>query len=126
MIHISSTSSTRARSPAGAWLSTCNLPALGSAPANLPQALDDKSKDRLGHERELFKYLDRLMTELRAKKRRNEDRLAADAAIPISAEDQARLSRRTFVKEAEHGDLHEDTPDTCVLTPRDEAEGLCS
>ncbi len=30
------------------------------------------------------------MVELRAKKRRNEDRLAADAAIPISAEDEAR------------------------------------
>ncbi len=52
------------------------------------QALDDKSKERLGFERELYKYLDRLMTELRAKKRRNDDRLAADAAIPISAEDQ--------------------------------------
>ena len=68
---------------------------------NLSQALDDKSKDRLGHERELFKYLDRLMTELRAKKRRNEDRLAADAAIPISAEDQARPTNPCFVQEAE-------------------------
>jgi len=54
------------------------------------QSLDDRSKDRLGFERELLKYLERLMVELRAKKRRNEDRLAADAAIPISAEDEAR------------------------------------
>ena len=58
------------------------------------------------------------MTELRAKKRRNEDRLAADAAIPISAEDQARPSKRCFVQGAKHVNLQEDAPGRCVLTPR--------
>ena len=52
------------------------------------QALDDASKERLGFERELYKYLDKLMLELAAKIRRNSDRLAAEEAAPLPPADQ--------------------------------------
>ena len=52
------------------------------------QALDDKSKERLGFERELYKYLDKLMVELQAKIHRNSDRLAAEEAAPLPPADQ--------------------------------------
>ena len=53
------------------------------------QKLDDKSKERLGFERELYKYLDKLMLELASKIRRNTDRLAAEEAAPLPPADQA-------------------------------------
>ena len=52
------------------------------------QKLDDKSKERLGFERELYKYLDKLMLELASKIRRNTDRLAAEEAAPLPPADQ--------------------------------------
>lgn len=54
------------------------------------QKLDDKSKERLGFERELYKYLDKLMLELASKIRRNTDRLAAEEAAPLPPGDQVR------------------------------------
>ncbi|KAK9916020.1 hypothetical protein WJX75_007379 [Coccomyxa subellipsoidea] len=55
------------------------------------EALDDRSRERLGFEKELYKWIDKLMLELKAKIRRNEERLASEVAPPISLEDQKQL-----------------------------------
>ncbi|EIE25974.1 hypothetical protein COCSUDRAFT_46447 [Coccomyxa subellipsoidea C-169] len=53
--------------------------------------LDDRSRERLGFEKELYKWIDKLMLELKAKIRRNEERVASEMAPPISLEDQRTL-----------------------------------
>lgn len=62
------------------------------------QKLDDKSKERLGFERELYKYLDKLMLELASKIRRNTDRLAAEEAAPLPPADQVCANARHLSK----------------------------
>ena len=54
------------------------------------QALSPKEKDRLGFERELLKYIDKLMLELKTKVRRNEERLTKENVPVTSIEDQVR------------------------------------
>ncbi len=52
------------------------------------QALRPEEKDRLGFERELLKYIDKLMLELNTKVRRNEERLAKENVPVIGIDDQ--------------------------------------
>ena len=54
------------------------------------QALSPREKDRLGFERELLKYIDKLMLELKTKVRRNEERLTKENVPVTSIEDQVR------------------------------------
>ena len=53
-------------------------------------AMDDRERDRLGYERELKKWLDKLMVDLKQKISRNETRLAAQEDVVLLPEDQAR------------------------------------
>ena len=50
--------------------------------------MDDREKDRLSYERELKKWLDKLMIDLKQKIARNETRLAAQEDAPLLPEDQ--------------------------------------
>lgn len=50
--------------------------------------LDDREKDRLGYERELKRWLDKLMGDLRSKIQRNEERLAQQEAVVFLPDDQ--------------------------------------
>ena len=52
------------------------------------QALSPEEKGRLGFERELLKYIDKLMLELKTKVRRNEDRLVKENVPVIEINDQ--------------------------------------
>ena len=54
------------------------------------QALSPEEKGRLGFERELLKYIDKLMLELKTKVRRNEDRLVKENVPVIEINDQVR------------------------------------
>ena len=60
------------------------------SPALSLQALSPREKDRLGFERELLKYIDKLMLELKTKVRRNEERLTKENVPVTSIEDQVR------------------------------------
>ena len=79
----------------------CFLPAM---PSNLEskslaiplQALSPREKDRLGFERELLKYIDKLMLELKTKVRRNEERLTKENVPVTSIEDQVGLPASTL------------------------------
>ncbi|CAL5218741.1 g457 [Coccomyxa viridis] len=57
------------------------------------EALRPEEKDRLGFERELLKYIDKLMLELNTKVRRNEERLAKENVPVIGIDDQKVLDR---------------------------------
>ncbi|KAK9808590.1 hypothetical protein WJX72_000153 [[Myrmecia] bisecta] len=59
------------------------------------EALPDKQRDRLGHERELQKFLDRLVGDLQKKIKRNEERLAADKKQLLLPDDQAAVQAVT-------------------------------
>ena len=52
------------------------------------EKLDDKEKDRLGYERELKRWIDKLMGDLRAKIARNEERLSQQEVVVVLPEDQ--------------------------------------
>lgn len=52
------------------------------------QALSPSEKDRLGFERELLRYIDKLMLELKTKVRRNEERLAKEFIPMVGIDDQ--------------------------------------
>ena len=52
------------------------------------QALSPEDKERLGFERELLKYIEKLMLELKTKVRRNEERLAKENVPVIAIDDQ--------------------------------------
>ena len=52
------------------------------------QKLRPEEKDRLGFERELLKYIEKLMLELSTKVRRNEERLAKENVPVIAIDDQ--------------------------------------
>ena len=54
------------------------------------EKVPDRDKESLGYERDLKRWLDKLMVDLRAKIRRNEERLAQQEAIVLLAEDQVR------------------------------------
>ncbi|CAK0773646.1 hypothetical protein CVIRNUC_004087 [Coccomyxa viridis] len=56
-------------------------------------ALSPREKDRLGFERELLKYIDKLMLELKTKVRRNEERLTKENVPVTSIEDQKVLDQ---------------------------------
>ena len=56
------------------------------------EKLDDKEKDRLGYERELKRWIDKLMGDLRAKIARNEERLAQQENV-VLPDDQVTLFR---------------------------------
>ena len=60
------------------------------------EKLDDKEKERLGYERELKRWIDKLMGDLRAKIARNEERLSQQEQVVFLPDDQvnnvARLS----------------------------------
>ena len=60
------------------------------------QALSPREKDLLGFERELLKYIDKLMLELKTKVRRNEERLTKENVPVVSIEDQVRLLALTI------------------------------
>ena len=51
-------------------------------------AMDDRERDRLGFERDLKKWLDKLMVDLKQKISRNETRLAAQEDVLLLPEDQ--------------------------------------
>lgn len=50
-------------------------------------ALDDGGKERLGHEHALMKWLDQLMADLRAKIKKNTERLRAEQESPVYLKD---------------------------------------
>ncbi|KAK9816303.1 hypothetical protein WJX74_004427 [Apatococcus lobatus] len=50
-------------------------------------ALDDAGKERLGHEHALMKWLDQLMADLRAKIKKNTERLKAEQESPVYLKD---------------------------------------
>lgn len=60
---------------------------LGPAQADW-EALEDRERARYGYETDLKKYLDRLMVELKAKIKRNEERLAAVEKPLLLQDDQ--------------------------------------
>ncbi|KAK9804143.1 hypothetical protein WJX73_004648 [Symbiochloris irregularis] len=57
------------------------------------EKLDDKEKERLGYERDLKRWIEKLMVELRTKIAKNEERLFQQEAVVLLAEDQAKLTR---------------------------------
>ena len=57
-------------------------------------AMDDRDRDRLGYERDLKKWLDKLMVDLKQKIARNEARLAAQEDVVLLPEDQVRTACR--------------------------------
>ena len=59
-------------------------------------AMDDRDRDRLGYERDLKKWLDKLMVDLKQKIARNETRLAAQEDVVLLPEDQVRTACRVI------------------------------
>ena len=54
--------------------------------------MEDRERDRLGFERDLLKYIERLMVDLRAKIRRNDERLKSEQIL-LLPDDQVCLHR---------------------------------
>ena len=53
------------------------------------EKLADTQKERLGYERDLKRWIDKLLVELRTKIAKNEERLSQQEAIVLLADDQA-------------------------------------
>lgn len=54
------------------------------------EALDDREKDRLGYERQLKRFMDGMMDDLRRKIQRNEQRLAQNEIPVLVSSEQVR------------------------------------
>ena len=59
-------------------------------------AMDERDRDRLSYERDLKKWLDKLMIDLKQKIARNEARLAAQEDVVLLPEDQVGTVCRTL------------------------------